>query len=300
MPFVERVVGFESRPSADWIEGVELVPFEDDSRRLEAMLQDFRTDTVVHCGLAADRSGAVAEPSGGDVIQTMRLGAAIGDPKVSVRSWVIASSSDVYPVGSRAPLLNREDAATETDELSISATLSEAEDYARDVAERALHLNVAILRLAPVVGPGLRSPFGRLLDQSPLPTPLGFDPAVQLLHIDDAVDALGFATELELAGIYNVASSGTIRWSEVASALGRGTFPLPPVPVPMLGALMRAVGLPYIPEDLTELLRFGHAVDTAKFSTAGFSPGFDQRGCVSAAAGGNPLDSRPRRDASER
>jgi hypothetical protein len=68
----------------------------------------------------------------------------------------------------------------------------------------------------------------------------------------------------------------------------------------MLGALMRAVGLPYIPEDLTELLRFGHAVDTAKFSTAGFSPGFDQRGCVSAAAGGNPLDSRPRRDASER
>ena len=279
-PFVKRVVGIEPAPSSEWLDGVELVPLESDPRELVALLQQFGTDTVVHCALADDRSGTAVTPSGANVIQTMRLGAAVGDAKVSVRSWIVASSSDVYPASSHAPLLYREDAATECEDDSRESSLLEAEEYARDVAEHALHLNVCILRLAPIVGPGFRSPFGSLLAQSPLPAPLGFDPPLQLLHVDDAVDALCFAVERELAGVYNVASSGVYRWSEVASELGRRTLPIPPVSSWLLATLLRTLGLPHIPEGLVDRLRFGHAVDTAKLASAGFVPRMDQRACL--------------------
>jgi len=287
-PGVARVVGIESEPSSDWVEGVELVSYEADPRQLVALFQEFGTDTVVHCSVAADRSGAAAEPSGADVIQTLRLGAAIGDAKASIRSWVVASSSDVYPVVSHAPLLYREDGAVAGDEDTPEATLLEAEAYARDVALHALHLNVSLLRLAPVVGPGLHSPFGRLLEQDPLPVPLGFDPPLQLLHVEDAVDALCFAALRELAGIYNVASAGLLRWSDVANELGRRSAPLPPFSIPLLSALSRAVGLPYIPAGLAARLRFGHGVDIAKLASAGFEPRRDQRDCVRTAASPGP------------
>lgn len=284
-PWVARVVGIESDASSEWMDGVQFVANESEPRQLVALFQEFAIDTVIHCAFAADRSGTSSEPSGGDVIQTLRLAAAITDPKTSVRSFVVASSSDVYPVSTHAPLVYPEGAEEVGDDGSVAATLVEAERYARDVAERALHIDVALLRLAPVVGRGFSTPFGRLLAQRPLPVPLGYDPTLQLLHVDDAVKALCFAAERELAGVYNVASDGLLRWSQVPEALDRPAIPLPPVPLGPLGALVRSLGIPWIPDAVASRLRTGHAIDTTKLTAAGCSPTHDQLACLREVAG---------------
>lgn len=276
----ERLVGVEPRPGSVQIDDVELVTLETDHRELVGFLARREIDTVIHCGLAPDRSGGCAEPSEARVIETMRLGAAVASPETHVRSWVVASSSAVYPVSSHAPLLHREDGEVDAAEGSLAASVLEAEEYARDIAARAPHLNVAILRLQQPAGAGVASPLSSLLSQPVLPAVIGFDAPLQLLAIDDAVRALAFAAQVELAGVYNVASSGTIRFSEAVHALGRRALPVLPVEAGLLAPLARRLGVPHVPVGLLGVLRFGNALDTAKLATAGFAPEHDQTSCL--------------------
>lgn len=279
---VEHIVGVEPMLNSDHLEGVELVSFSSDHRELVDFLCTRRVDTVIHCGLAPDRSGSLGEPAEAKVIDTMRLGAAVAGEDVPVRAWVVASSSSVYPVSSRAPLLHREDGEIDTSEGSVSASLLEAEDYVRDVAARSAHLNVAILRLQQLVGEGISSPISSVLGQPILPAVIGFDATMQLLSIEDAVRALLFAGQVELAGTYNVASAGMIRMSEFARELHRPSLPVLPVEAGLLTPLARMAGVPHVPRGMLGLLRFGHAVDTSKLAAAGFAPEYDQAACLAA------------------
>jgi UDP-glucose 4-epimerase len=277
---VEHIVGVEPKASARHMAGVELVSFNADHRHLLEFLSSNRIDTVFHCGMAPDRDGSFPAASEAKVIDTMRLGAAIARKESPVRSWILASSSAVYPVSSQAPLMVREQGELDAPEGSAAASILEAEDYARDLATRCPHINVTILRLQELVGEGARSPISELLDQPILPAVVGFDAALQLLSIGDAVRALVFAAQIELAGIYNVASSGIFRMSEVARELNRFALPVLPLEAGPLGPLARRVGVPHIPEGMLDRLRFGNAIDTAKLSAAGFQPGYDQAACL--------------------
>ena len=279
---LERIVGVEPIASSTHMEGVELVSFSGNHRGLVKFLIANHIGTVLHCGMAPDRDGGHSQTREAKVIDTMRLGAAIAHEESPVRSWIVASSSAVYPVSSQVPLLHREEGQVVAAEGTSVASILEAEDYARDVAARCPHLNVAILRLQQLVGVGIYGPLSALLAQPILPAVVGFDAALQLLSIEDAVRALVFAAKVELAGVYNVASVGTIRMSDVARELNRFAFPVLPLEAGPLAPLARKVGIPHIPEGMLGLLRFGNALDTAKLAAAGFRPEYDQAACLAA------------------
>jgi nucleoside-diphosphate-sugar epimerase len=207
----------------------------------------------------------------------MRFAGAIMSKEASVKAWVIASSSAVYPSSSQSPLMHRED---ELLDGSAAASFLEAEEYVRDVANRAPHINVSILRLQHLVGKGVRSPLSSVLSQPLVPAAMGYDATVQLLAVKDAVRALTFAAEMELAGVYNVASAGTVRFREAIRTLGRRALPLLPVEAGPFEGIAKSVGIPHVPNGMLGLLRFGHALDTSKISSAGFHPECDQDACL--------------------
>lgn len=264
---------------------VDVVPFVPDPRPLGEYLAKERIDTVVHASLVPDRCGLTAQARAADVIGAMCLGAAIGHAGSQVRSFVVASSSAVYPIGSDAALLQDEHQPFLPDSAEIAASIAEAEDYARETAHRLPHVNVAILRLQQLAGPGVSGSLARLLSRRPVPSPVGFDPAIQLLHVEDAVGALVHAVEQELAGLYNVASAGLIRFGEAVVATGRPAFPVPPLGVAALEPMLERLDLPFIPAELAALLRYGHALDTAKLERTGWRARHDQRACLAAIGG---------------
>jgi UDP-glucose 4-epimerase len=285
---VEKVIGVESHSTSDWIEGAELVEFEPDDRELVQFLCGQQVDTVVHCAMAPSRSGSARDRGTADVISTMRLCAAVANPEAAVRSLILVSSSEVYPPDAHAPMLRCESDEISATETEPAASLLEAEDYARDVAAGCPHLNVAILRLAELIGGSVSGPLSALFDEPLVPAPIGFDPPVQWLHGRDAAAAILFAARNELAGIYNVASQGHVRLGEVLETTRRVQLPTLPFELGPLTPLLAAVGLPHIPEGKGPLLRHGSALDTAKLSRAGFRAARDQRDCLSA------LERRPR------
>ena len=285
-PGVETVRGVEPsrRGSSRDEDALDFVSFVPDHRRFVEYVEKERIDTVVQCGLAPDRSGLGSRSEEADVISTMCLGAAIGQEGSPIRSWVLASSTAVYPIGSHSSLLQHERQQLPREEETLAASIAEAEEYARDVAHRLPHVNVAILRLQQLVGPDLRGPLASLLGQSPVPAPMGFDPAVQLLHLDDAAAALAFAVRRELAGLYNVASKGLIRWQDAIRITGRSQLPVLPMGLELFEPLLERVGVPHVPVELLDLLRFGHAVDIEKIERAGWHPRFDQHACLAELA----------------
>lgn len=279
-PEVKRLVGVEPDSSSDWSPDIEMTACEPDHRRQLEFMQEYEIDTVIQCGVAPDRSGAPQQAEMADVIGTMRLGAAIGHAESPVRCWVVLSSSSVYPVNSNRPLLNREGSKAPTDVDVLSTSLLEAEKYAGDVARRAPHLNVAILRLQELIGLDVRGALSAHFDQTLVPSVIGHDPVIQFLHIEDAVAAISFAANLELAGIYNVASRGEIRFSDFLANTKRQGFWLPPIGAGALAPFAAMLGLPHIPDGLLDRLRFGHAIDTGKIEAAGFNASADQLDCA--------------------
>jgi UDP-glucose 4-epimerase len=272
------VRGVEARPARDGRDepDIDIVPYAPDHRPLVEYLGKERIDGVVHCALVADRSGCGPRLRSADVIATMCLGSAIAHEDVRVRSWVLASSSDVYPIDSHAPRVQREDHEPAHEPDTQAASIAEAEDYARDVAVRLPHVNVAILRLQQLCGGEANGPLAAQLARRFVPVPIGFDPLVQLLHLEDAARAVVHAVELELAGLYNVASAGALHWSEAARATGRTGVPVLPFSLPLL----ELPGLPFLPGEIVDILWYGHVLDTAKIEHTGWHPRYDQDGCI--------------------
>ncbi len=283
-PDVERVVGIEPEMGSEWHPHIEWLPVELDHRAQLSAMRGYDIDTVIQCSLAPDRMGNGAGPA--DVIATMRLGAAIAHEGSPVRAWVLLSSSGVYPVHAGRPLLNRESHATLPPDDPDLGALLEAEDYAIDVAEHTPHLNVAILRLQEIVGDEIGGPLARHYRQAVVPTPIGHDPVLQFLHVDDAIEVTLFAAERELAGCYNVASSGLMRESEYLEVSGATAIPSLAVSAGFLGGLATRLGVPHIEETNLGTLQYGHAVDISKLEATGFKPGADQHDCAEALGAG--------------
>lgn len=283
---VDRAVGIEHHPFDDpaMNEDLEFLSWAPDHRPFAKYLLKEEIDTVIDCGLVADRGGDAMQPSGADVISAMYIGAAIADERSCVRSWVLASSSAFYPSQSYMPLLQREDHSVSSAATDRGASIAEAEEYARSLAKRLPHVNVAILRLQELAGRDCRGPLATLLARPLVPWIPGFDSAIQLLHVVDAVSALAWAAVVELAGLYNVSSASMLRWSEAVRATGHRGFPILPISVPPLEPLFERLEIPFVSSSMFDLLRYGQAIDIEKIACAGWSPKMDQLECLETLA----------------
>ena len=81
---------------------------------------------------------------------------------------------------------------------------------AASFARRYPDLGVTVLRFALLFGPGVHTFYTRIFDHRVVPMLMGFDPLVQLLHPDDAVEAALRAIERRPRGAFNVVPSHPI------------------------------------------------------------------------------------------
>jgi len=262
--------------------GTDPVRVPREHRALTETLVQHGVDTVIH-------TMPVANPHG-NVITTMlwATAAAAAHRRSVVRRFVMLSSAAVYPASSAASFLQPEHGERRFRPGSTAENLAEAEQFARDLAVANPHLPVAILRCAELVASNEPQGLAALLRGPIVPALWGFDPSVQFLHVDDAVDAIEHAVREELAGIYNVAGEGTVRWRRAARLARKPVVNVPAVSLRSMARLARL----NMPDDLVDVLRFGRAMDTDAMARAGFVP-FRTSEAGAAIAGRIPM--RPTR-----
>jgi UDP-glucose 4-epimerase len=115
---------------------------------------------------------------------------------------------------------------------------------------------VASLRYAPVVGPHVPSPIGRLLRLPLVPVPAFADPPFSLLHPEDAATAMVAAIARRHAGPLNVVGAGAATPWQAARLGGRIPVPIAPVAWGWAARATEVAGAALAPH-IVELLRYG-------------------------------------------
>jgi len=274
-------------PSIDRVLGVDTVPPSRDLRsrmgRAEFVRADIRNpliakvveraevDTVVHAALSPDPSGrGGAATREMNVLGTMQLLAACQNAP-SVRRMVLESTTAVYGAGPRDPALF--DEAMTPDELPTGGharDAAEIETYVRGFGRRRDDVTVTVLRFAGVVGPRIDTVLTRWFALPVVPTVLGYDARLQLLHEEDALAVLMRAVAHELPGVVNVAADGVLLLSQAIRRAGRVPLPVPEPAVGTVGRLLAAARVAAPPEPPLDL---GRVVDTtALHDRFGFTP----------------------------
>lgn len=149
----------------------------------------------------------------------------------------------------------------------------EVEGYVRGFARRRPDVSVTILRVANVVGPTAVTPMTQYFRLPVIPTVLGFDPRMQLLHEDDLVAVLRLAAMDGAEGTFNVAGDGVLVLSQAMRRLGRPSLPVPGFAASSAGSLVRRTGLADFSPEQVAFLTHGRGVDTTRMrDLLGFTP----------------------------
>lgn len=283
-PDIDYIAGIDSDAPAADLERTEFIEADIRNPVLSRILPSTEADTVVHCGILwYPEPGKPARALHDiNVIGTLQLLAAC-ERTESLQHVVVRGSAAIYGCEGATPYFFTEDAARRTPlRTRFQRDISELEDYFANFARRHPDVACCMLRYQPEIGPELDTPLSRYLALPVVPTQLGFDPRIQLLHADDATGALEAAVRNPVRGAVNVAPDGSISLSRALRLARRPTVPIPhPLFEPALARLGERLGAGALYGDAVRFLRFGRGVDNARLrSDVGYEPAFDAEGAV--------------------
>jgi UDP-glucose 4-epimerase len=273
-PSVDKVVGIDVVPPRRDLGGVKFVRADIRSPVIGKVLAVEEIDTVAHLALqSAPRPGSSTSVKETNVIGTMQLLAACQHAP-AVRRLVLKSSAAVYGSSPRDPAkFTEEMVARRSPRGGFAKDVLEVEGYVRGLARRRPELEVTTLRLANLLSATWDSSLSRYFRLPVIPTVLGYDPRLQLLHPDDALGVLRRAVLGDATGTFNVAGAGILMLSQAIRRLGRPSVPLPKFALASSGqSLLRPLGM-QVPPNLASYLSYGRGLDTTKLEqTLGWTP----------------------------
>jgi UDP-glucose 4-epimerase len=278
-PGIDRVLGVDTVPPArDLLRGMgraEFVRADIRNPLIAKVIRGAEVDTVVHTALSsspAQAGGRVAMKEM-NVIGTMQLLAAC-QRSSQVRRLVLKSTTAVYGSSSRDPAIFTESMLPKgLPSGGYAKDAAEIEGYVRGFARRRPDASVTVLRLANIVGPRVDTALTRYFSLPVVPTVLGYDARMQLLHAEDALAALELATRTDRPGVFNVGASGVLLLSQAIRRAGRIQLALPGAMVGPTSRFFRGTRLLDFTPDQMRFLNFGRVVDTQRLREEfGFTP----------------------------
>lgn len=272
-PDVETIIGIDRRPPKFALERTEFVQVADAHSLIRRIVQAAQIDTVVDTRLVVDSTVTTPKRAHeNNVIGTMNILAACSGEDSCVRRLIVKSSAHYYGA-------EQDDPAFFTEEMSrphpprtrLERDIVEAEEAIQDFASSEDQVKVSVIRFASVLGAAVNTSLTNVFSLPLVPTILGFDPRIQVLHEDDLVGILVHAVQHDdLEGIYNGAADGVLALSEALDLLGKTGVPLlPPWGTGLAAGQLKRVGI-QIPDELLQLMRYGRGMDNRKLKATGY------------------------------
>ncbi len=263
-PRVDEVLAIDVLPMAAERSPKVVSMRRDVTRPIAAALSDHGIDALVHLAFLLNPGRDTRrsrEVNVGGAEQVFRSCLQAG-----VRHVVYLSSATVYGARPDNPAALTEDSPVRPvrgfryaeDKAAVESLLS-------GLVERNPRTTAAVLRACPIIGPTADNFIARAFSKPLLIGVLGHDPPMQLCHEDDAVDAIRACALERRSGVYNLAGSRTIRWSEMVHAMGRRLVNLPAwIVYPLTGLAWRLRLQDDSPAAGLDFIRYPWVVSTEK------------------------------------
>jgi UDP-glucose 4-epimerase len=258
-PWVGALMGIDVDPPRRRLRKAEFHRIEPANRsRIVDVVTKFNPHVLIHLAVWEPdaRVGTTAARQFTSDAATAVFGAVAECP--ALESIVVRSGIEVY--GRARNSLTRPSEIVRTHPTSeFGRMLERLEQSARAVGDR-VGVAVGTLRLAPVLGPHVPSPLGRLLRQPAVPFSALADPPFTVVEDRDAARAFVAAARKRIDEPVNVVAPGAIT---ALQAIMRGRR----VPVPLVGPewavvrrLSHVLGAP-VPEHVMEVMHRGRLAD---------------------------------------
>ncbi|MGH3928852.1 MAG: NAD-dependent epimerase/dehydratase family protein [Pseudonocardiaceae bacterium] len=278
-PSIDRVLGVDTvPPRRDLLRRMgraEFVRADIRNPLIAKVISTAKVDTVVHAAMSANprESGGRSTMKEMNVIGTVQLLAACQKSAVVTR-LVVKSTSAVYGASPRDPAMFTErDEPKSLPSSGYAKDAVEIEGYIRGFDRRRADVDVTVLRFANFIGPRIDTALTRYFSMPIVPTTLGYDARLQLLHEEDALAVLERATRERLPGVFNVAGAGVLLLSQAIRRAGRIPAPIPQPAVSTVGQLLRSGRLVDFSPEQIKFLNYGRVLDTTRLRTEfGFTP----------------------------
>jgi UDP-glucose 4-epimerase len=256
------VIGIDSRPYQGLEDEIEFHQI-DLRRRAEEIFRQGDIDAVVHMGVVHNFRISSAKLYERNVIGTETLLNYVS--KYGVKKLVVLSSGDVYGpspvnshfIGEEAPLM----ASQRFPEIR---TLVAVDRAVQAFFWRHPEIETVLLRPAHIVGPNVRNAPANYFRLRMIPTLLGFDPIVQLLHEDDLLAMLEAAIQPSIRGIFNLAGTDPVPLSRILKILNK---PVVPIPHPLFRMLLERAWkyrMTSFPAPELDHIRYSTVLDTSR------------------------------------
>lgn len=270
-PWVGSLAGIDVDPPRRRLRRAEFHRIEPANReRIVDVVTAFDPHVLVHLGVWEPdaRAGTAHAKQFTEESTTAMVAAAAECP--SLESIVVRSGIEVY--GRARNAVTRPDESVAVHPTTEYGRMVARVEATAEAAARRVGVATAALRLAPVLGPHVPSPLGRLLRQPGVPFSVLADPPFAVIYHRDAARAFVAAARQRLAEPINVVAPGAITALQ-ALLCGRR------IPIPVVGpdwSIIRRVshllGAP-IPEHVLEVLHRGRLADGRRArEVLGFAP----------------------------
>ncbi len=275
------VIGVDRRPFRGKPKDIEHHQVDVRSRKARDVFRGGDVDALIHIGLMHAPRASSAELYSWNIGGTSKMFEycqAYGVGKV-----IVLSSANVYgPRPENAQFLTEEAPLLGAQAFPEMRDIVEIDHLASSFFWKAREIDTVILRPVHILG-GVRNAPSNYLRLKTVPTLLGFDPMVQMIHERDVAEAIVCALAPKARGIYNVTGPGEVPLSVVLRELGRQTVPVPhPMAKPVWRMAFR-LGLSSFPQAQFDFIRYVCMVDgTRAVEELGFHPRYSLRETIRA------------------
>ncbi len=288
---VPRLFGCDVADPVSAIEDMDFVHADTRLSVIGKLVRQLRIDTVVHLAVLVESRHDERAVHETDVIGTMNVLVGCSGPSSPVRHLVVKSSQAIYGAGGGDPSFFSEEMINWDRPVGdVTRDLLEMEQLVSEFALRTNQCDVTVLRLGYRVSED--TCLGRYLSLPIVPVFAGFDPRLQLLHEDDAAEAIVRATLGRHPGAFNVAGEGVVLLSQAIDIMGGRPAPVLPPYWRWLSRLgLRTLGRVDLPRHLADFLSFGSVMDCSRLEQEfRWRPAYSSRQTMDSLALGKTVE----------
>lgn len=249
----ERIIGIDRRPFPGKPKDIDLYELDLRKKKAEDVFRKNPVKAVIHMGIMHDPRMSSEDHHSFNIIGTTRILEYCA--KYGVKKVVFLSSANVYgPSPDNSNFLTEEAPLMGASRFPSVRDLIEVDMLAHGFFWRNPDIQTVVLRPVHIVGPSIKNaPSNYLRLEKPWML-AGFDPMVQLIHVEDAASALVEALRPEARGVYNVVGPGQVPLSAIFRELNREPVRVPHfLARPMLNTLFKYRLASFPPEELDHI-----------------------------------------------
>lgn len=220
-----RVIGVDRREFPDRPKDVAHLRIDLRRKKMRDVFRAGNVRAVVHLGIMHDPRASAGDHHSWNVVGFGKMLESMS--QFGVKKLVVLSSANVYgPRPDNPQFLAEESPLLGSQDFSEIRDLIEVDMLAQSFFWRHPSCETVILRPTHILGAVHNAP-SNYLRLPVVPTLMGFDPMIQVIHHDDVARAIVAALRPGARGIFNLAGPEPVPLSRVLKMLGRPRLPIP-------------------------------------------------------------------------